>query len=42
MLIDRRSFLTASAAGVLGAALAPDVSAAADAFSFVHFTDIHI
>ena len=40
--MNRRSFLTVGALGTLGAALAPADAAAADNFSFVHFTDIHI
>jgi 3',5'-cyclic AMP phosphodiesterase CpdA len=42
MNLNRRSFLTAGAAGVLGAVIALGESAAADSFSFVHFTDVHI
>ncbi|HET9833139.1 MAG TPA: metallophosphoesterase [Vicinamibacterales bacterium] len=39
--MDRRSFLTIGAVGAVGSML-PSVSAAADSFSFVHFTDVHI
>jgi 3',5'-cyclic-AMP phosphodiesterase len=42
MSISRRSFLTACAAGAIGAVVVPDESAAADSFSFAHFTDVHI
>jgi 3',5'-cyclic AMP phosphodiesterase CpdA len=41
MNISRRSFLALGAAGALGASIAP-AEAAADGFSFVHFTDVHI
>jgi Icc protein len=42
--INRRSFLTIGALGVVGAAAAPAPTEAATSgnFSFVHFTDIHI
>jgi 3',5'-cyclic-AMP phosphodiesterase len=39
--MDRRSFLTVSAVGTVGALL-PETAVAADNFSFVHFTDVHI
>jgi 3',5'-cyclic AMP phosphodiesterase CpdA len=42
MSVSRRSFIATSAVGALGAIIAPRVSAAADGFSFVHFTDVHI
>jgi 3',5'-cyclic AMP phosphodiesterase CpdA len=42
MQITRRTFLAASGAGVIGALAAPRESSAADRFSFVHFTDVHI
>ena len=40
--MNRRSFLTVGALGTIGAALTPSDASAADHFSFVHFTDIHI
>src|SRR5215475_2339406 len=39
--MDRRSFLTIGAAGAVVAVL-PRAADAADRFSFVHFTDVHI
>src|SRR5215467_6633423 len=42
MNISRRLFLSTGAVGALGALTVPRDSAAADAFSFVHCTDIHI
>jgi len=39
--MDRRSFLTIGAVGAVGAVL-PASADAADSFSFVHFTDVHI
>jgi Icc protein len=40
--MNRRSFVTIGALGTVGAALMPSKTSAADDFSFVHFTDIHI
>jgi len=40
--VNRRSFLTAGAFSAVAAALNPPAALAADDFSFVHFTDIHI
>jgi 3',5'-cyclic AMP phosphodiesterase CpdA len=42
MNISRRSFLAASAVGAAGTLVAAGESSAADSFSFVHFTDVHI
>jgi 3',5'-cyclic AMP phosphodiesterase CpdA len=39
--MDRRSFLTIGAVGAVGAVL-PASADAAESFSFVHFTDVHI